>query len=70
MKTLHKPDCTRVFARKDMTCPRCIELANGAQPRAGWSDWKRKQEAMALAAIRAHDCKASNCMVVCTFGDW
>lgn len=69
-RTFHKADCSRAFSHKDMTCPRCIELANGATPRAGWSDSKRKFEAQSIAAIKAHNCKASNCMSVCTFGDW
>ena len=69
-KTNHKPECARVFNRYDLSCARCLELKGGAKARAGWGDWKREQEARQLRWIKAHDCKASRCMVVCTFGDW
>jgi hypothetical protein len=52
--TKHSMTCARAFSHRDMTCPRCLELANGAAPRAGWSDNKRKAEAMRLQAIREH----------------
>ncbi len=42
MKTLHKADCKRVFKHYDITCPRCQELAGGAEPRKAWFE---KQEA-------------------------
>ena len=35
-KTKHKHDCKKAFAHKDPTCPRCIELINGAAPRKAW----------------------------------
>ena len=70
MKTTHSTDCSRAFKNYDRTCARCLELINGDKPRAGWSDWKRKQEAIQLSAIRNHDCKVAHCNVVCTFGDW
>lgn len=69
-KVTHKTDCQRVFSRYDMTCPRCYQLANGAAPRRGWGATKKMFDAQHLAAVRAHDCKASNCGPVCTFGEW
>jgi hypothetical protein len=69
-RTLHKADCRMAFGRKDQSCPRCMELINGQAPRAGWGDQAARFRAQSLAAIKAHDCKASNCMSVCTFGDW
>lgn len=69
-KTIHKTDCGRAFKNYDKTCARCLELMNGAKPREGWGDWKRKEEMRQIQAIRNHDCKRSNCNVVCTFGDW
>lgn len=48
--TRHADDCARVFKRIDPRCPRCVELASGAAPRAGWSDNKRRAEAMRCAA--------------------
>lgn len=36
-KVVHKEDCTRVFKKYDVSCPRCQELIKGAEPRAGWS---------------------------------
>lgn len=69
-KTLHKTDCKRVFSRYDESCPRCFELKIGAPARQGWGDFKRTMQAQSLAAIRAHDCKKSGCMAICTFGDW
>ncbi len=35
--TKHKEDCERVFKNYDMTCPRCVELANGSPARDGWA---------------------------------
>ena len=60
-----------VFGRKAPLgeCRRCDELRFGLAPVAGWSDNKRRCEATSLAAIRAHDCKASECLPICTFGD-
>ncbi len=69
-KTVHKADCKRVFSRYDESCKRCFELKCGAPARQGWGSFRAAMEASQLAAIRAHDCKKSGCMVVCTFGDW
>lgn len=52
--TRHSVTCSRAFAHRDPTCPRCKELANGAAPRAGWSDAKRQQEARDRLAIWNH----------------
>ena len=35
-KTYHKEDCKRVFKNYDHSCPRCVELINGAEARKGW----------------------------------
>lgn len=73
--TKHKADCKMTFGRKDATCPRCIELINGAPARAGWQQAyfarKARDEAQRSAAIAAHDfkaCAARN--IVCTCFDW
>jgi len=59
-----------VFGRKTPGCPRCDELIAGAKP-VRWScQDKRAMEAAQIAAIKAHDCKRSGCMPICTFGDW
>ena len=34
--TKHNNNCTRVFKNYDMTCPRCLELSQGATAREGW----------------------------------
>ncbi len=73
MNTKHKADCKMSFGRKDSSCPRCVELLNGSAPRASfWSNvaFKKQQEANHLASIRSHNCQASGCAVVCTFGDY
>lgn len=59
-----------VFGRKVDGCPRCAELANGAEP-VKWNITRRLEiEAEQLRAIRNHDCKKSGCGPVCTFGEW
>ena len=73
--TKHKEDCGRVFKNYDMTCPRCVELKNGAQPREGWQREyfarKASEEAALTKAIKEHDCAKSNCSIVCcTAFDW
>lgn len=74
MKTLHKLDCTRAFKNYDLTCARCIELANGSKARAGWSDHKRQFERDSIAAtdahFKSHAHLSGQCGPVCTFGDW
>lgn len=72
--TKHSYQCSRVFKNYDMNCTRCVELANGSKPRDGWQkayyENKARQEAIQIAAIRAHNCKERNCGIVCTFGEW
>jgi hypothetical protein len=70
MKTFHKADCKRVWSRYDMSCARCIELAAGLEPRAGWGDSKKRFEAQRVSAINAHKCSERGCGPVCTFGEW
>lgn len=57
-----------VFGRKVEGCARCAELLAGAPP-VRWRNY-RDDQARRSAEIRAHDCKASRCGPVCTFGDW
>lgn len=54
IKVKHSNDCKRVFGRYDMNCPRCVELSQGAPARAGWSDFRRQQDAIRERAIAAH----------------
>lgn len=56
-----------VFGRKTAGCPRCDELLNGATPVRFACNPAKAQR---LNDIRNHDCKASRCAVICTFGDW
>jgi hypothetical protein len=58
------------FGRKVDDCLRCQELAEGAQP-VQWSQSRARQDDERRAReIREHDCRASRCGAVCTFGDW
>ena len=66
----HKSACKMSFGRKDPSCPRCQELLKGAPVRHGWGHAKKVQEQRLIAAIRNHDCKKSNCGIVCTAFDW
>jgi hypothetical protein len=76
--TRHAASCSRVFARYDLECPRCRELAAGAQPREGWgrsAAERREQEQRDAAAIRAHFAPGGPhdrgvCGPVCTAFDW
>lgn len=52
--TKHKEDCKRVFKNYDLSCPRCIELMQGANPREGWGSIRKEQEARTLKAIGEH----------------
>lgn len=76
MKVTHNSACTRVWGRLSApgVCPRCEELRHGAPARAGWGGTSRARrmaaEARLIAEIRAHNCVASRCASVCTFGDW
>ncbi len=67
--TAHSADCKAAFGRKDMTCPRCQELAAGA-PARSWGSERRANELRVLAEIRAHDCQKSGCGPVCTACEW
>ena len=72
--TKHRTECTRVWKKYDIFCPRCIELSKGAKPRTGWQTdyYNRKAEARARFKknLREHDCSKSNCGVVCTAFEW
>ena len=60
-------------------CPRCDELAAGAQPRAAWgtshygAGTRAQGDAARAAEIRAHfasEKHRTQCRRTCTFGDW
>jgi hypothetical protein len=51
------------------SCPRCAELDGGA-PAVAWRPSRRQQDAQRVAEIARHDCRASRCASVCTFGAW
>jgi hypothetical protein len=57
-QTKHSIDCNMAFGRKDPNCPRCVELLQGAAPRAGWQkDYfarKAASDTMERRAIAAH----------------
>lgn len=51
-------------------CRRCDELRFGLPARSWGGADKRRCEAAALAAIRAHDCAVSRCGPICTAFQW
>ena len=59
-----------VFGRRTIGCHRCEELTAGAPPVKWNGTLRREAEARLIAAIRAHDCRASRCGPVCTAFDW
>lgn len=65
-----KHDHAPNFGRHVDGCPRCAELKAGAAPVVWAWNSRQREEAARLAAIRAHDCKASRCGPVCTAFDW
>ena len=72
--TRHSTTCRRVYGRYDADCARCQELMTGAEPRKGWGQRRREDEAARLRDIRdhfrpggPHEC--GECGPVCTFGD-
>lgn len=71
MSTTHTTKHTHpvVFGRKVNGCPRCAELLSGAAP-IRWNVRRDDDDARHVAEIRAHDCKASHCGIICTFGEW
>lgn len=69
-KTLHRVDCTRVYARLDATCPRCQELAAGATARRGWTSRRTQLDRQHAENCRTHNCATAKCGPVCAFGEW
>jgi hypothetical protein len=61
------------FGRLTPGCPRCDELAQGAQPRQ-WRNNRRDDDRRRSAEIAAHFAserhRSGGCGPVCTFGDW
>ena len=59
--TKHSDTCIRVFAKYDMTCPRCQELAKGLPARDGWQkryyEAKRKNEANSYYFLKSEHCE-------------
>lgn len=73
MNAKHNERCKMSFGRPTKAigeCPRCDEIRNGAEPRQGWNAAKVRFEKRSAEFVRRHDCKASGCTSVCTFGDW
>lgn len=70
LKTLHKADCKKAWAKFDSTCPRCQELLSGAPRREGWGAKAKREEYLRIQAIRNHNCKECGCGPVCTAFDW
>lgn len=61
-----------VFGRREANCPRCAELAAGAEP-IRWhkresDDARRSREIAAHFASAEH--RAGKCGPICTFGDY
>jgi hypothetical protein len=50
-------------------CGRCDELRSGAPP-VVWSRQRERDDAARRREIRAHDCTASRCGVICTAFEW
>lgn len=74
-RTKHDPAvCRMSFGRYPVTgCPRCAELANGAEARRGYgrsAKQRRQDDADRSRQIREHDCRKSHCGPVCTAFDW
>ena len=68
--TKHKLDCKMAFGRKDVSCPRCQELLNGAAPVEWTVSANKRAEKRQIASIRNHNCITSKCGPVCTHGEW
>lgn len=59
-----------MFGRLTEGCPRCEELRAGAAP-VRWASARQAEiDARFRRELAEHDCKASGCGPVCTFGDW
>jgi hypothetical protein len=73
---MHSDACQMAFGRKDMRCPRCIELIGGSSPRARFGGRKARAErdqklcAEIRAHFQSHKHLSGGCGVVCTFGEW
>lgn len=63
------------FGRLTPDCPRCDELAAGAQPRTSWRSRRQQTQETQQRAHQAHFAPngphaRGACGPVCTFGDW
>ena len=62
-----------VFGQRTPGCPRCDELAAGAQP-VRWASSRKQDDARRSAEIHAHFAgerhRSGGCGPVCTFGEW
>jgi hypothetical protein len=61
-----------VFGRLTAGCPRCDELARGAEP-VQWSQSRQQRNQLSAKEIRDHfrsEKHRRECGRVCTFGDW
>lgn len=59
-----------VFGRLVKGCPRCDELAGGAEPVRWAKQNALRMEQVRRDAIDAHNCRASGCGPICTAFDW
>jgi hypothetical protein len=58
-----------VFGKKTQGCPRCDELIAGAAP-VKWANTTRADDFQRCREIHMHDCRTSQCGIICTFGEW
>ncbi|ARQ69979.1 hypothetical protein [Streptomyces marincola] len=70
-KHSHKPN----FGRRVEGCPRCAELAAGAEPVQSWRPRTDRNEGIQQRAQQEHFAPGGPhargaCGPVCTFGDW
>jgi hypothetical protein len=58
------------FGRRVAGCPRCIELANGAAPREGYSAHQRRLDAQRRESMRKHFMDPNSTCDHITCFDW
>ena len=64
----HSAGCKMAFGKKDSQCPRCVEMVNGAAPRAGW---QKDHYTFAKQQERSIKCDCDYCtkkIGLCTYG--
>lgn len=62
--TKHNINCNRVFKNYDLTCPRCLELSKGLEPRKGWQEAyfsnKAKNKKIDSLFLKTQNCNHNN----------